>query len=86
MPLLEEPLLNDIDVGELEGATLQAYRDYKRSHTREDAFPGGESLNDSARRYAEAYERLLATPRRLRARRLPRDPASVRAERRPRVG
>ncbi len=60
LPLLEEPLLNDIDVGELEGASLEAYRDYKRSHTREDAFPGGESLNDSARRYAEAYERLLA--------------------------
>ena len=34
--------------------TLQAYRDYKRGHTREDAFPGGESLNDAARRYAEA--------------------------------
>ena len=31
-------------------------------HTRRDAFPGGESLDDSARRYADAYERLLARP------------------------
>jgi phosphoserine phosphatase len=59
IPFIEEPLLNDIDVGELDGETLQAYRDYKRAHTREDPFPGGESLNDAARRYAEAYDRLL---------------------------
>jgi broad specificity phosphatase PhoE len=57
---VEEPLLNDIDVGELDGESLQAYRDWKRAHTRDDPFPGGESLNDAARRYAEAYERLLA--------------------------
>jgi broad specificity phosphatase PhoE len=62
VPWIEEPLLNDIDVGELEGESLQAYRDYKRAHTRDDPFPGGESLNDAARRYAEAYERVLATP------------------------
>jgi broad specificity phosphatase PhoE len=57
---IEDPLLNDIDVGELEGESLGAYREYKRAHTRDDPFPGGESLNDAARRYAEAYERLLA--------------------------
>jgi broad specificity phosphatase PhoE len=62
VPLVEEPLLNDIDVGELEGESLQAYRDYKRAHTRDDPFPGGESLNDAARRYAEGYQRLLAGP------------------------
>jgi broad specificity phosphatase PhoE len=62
VPLREEPLLNDIDVGELEGESLQAYRDYKRAHTRDEAFPGGESLNDAARRYAAAYERILAGP------------------------
>ena len=42
------------------GSTLAAYRAWKRGHTRKDAFPGGESLDDSARRYADAYERLLA--------------------------
>jgi broad specificity phosphatase PhoE len=60
VPLVEERLLNDIDVGELDGDSLQDYRDFKRAHTRDDPFPGGESLNDAARRYAEAYERLLA--------------------------
>jgi broad specificity phosphatase PhoE len=62
VPLFEEPLLNDVDVGELEGSPLETYREYKRSHTRDDPFPGGESLNGAARRYAEAYARILATP------------------------
>ena len=64
VPLEIEPLLDDIDVGELEGGTIDDYRAWKREHTREDACPGGESLDDSARRYAIAYERLLARPER----------------------
>ena len=59
VPFEELPALDDIDVGELEGRTLQEYRDWKQAHTRRDAFPGGESLDDAARRYADAYERLL---------------------------
>jgi len=51
--------LNDIRIGELDGRTLADYRTWKRAHTRKDAFPGGENLDDSARRYADAYERLL---------------------------
>ncbi len=31
----------------------------KRAHARQDPFPGGESLDDAARRYAGAYQRLL---------------------------
>jgi broad specificity phosphatase PhoE len=54
-----DPELNDIRIGELEGQTLADYRAWKRAHTRADAFPGGESLDDAARRYARAYERLL---------------------------
>jgi probable phosphoglycerate mutase len=57
-----EPLLDDIDIGELEGQTIDDYRAWKRKHTRADAFPGGESLDDSARRYAAAYRKLLARP------------------------
>jgi broad specificity phosphatase PhoE len=60
VPLAEEPLLDDIEVGDLEGGTLDAYRAWKRSHLRSDAFPGGESLDDAARRYARAFRRLLA--------------------------
>ncbi len=62
VPFEVEPLLDDIDVGELEGRTIDDYRAWKMKHTRADAFPGGESLDDSARRYADAYERLLARP------------------------
>ena len=59
VPQLEEPLLDDIDVGDLEGVTLDAYRDWKREHRRSDPFPGGESLDDAARRYAQAFRRLI---------------------------
>jgi broad specificity phosphatase PhoE len=59
VPFEEHPELGDIDIGELEGKTLDDYRVWKHEHTRSDAFPGGESLDDAARRYADAYERLL---------------------------
>jgi broad specificity phosphatase PhoE len=62
MPLETEPLLDDIDVGELEGKTLEDYRTWKHAHTRADAFPGGESLDDAARRYGRAYRKLLERP------------------------
>jgi broad specificity phosphatase PhoE len=51
--------LDDIRIGELEGQTLADYRAWKHEHTRDDAFPGGESLNGAARRYADAFERVL---------------------------
>ena len=62
VPRLEEPLLDDIDVGELEGVTIAEYRAWKREHTRDESFPGGETLNAAARRYADAFERLLERP------------------------
>jgi broad specificity phosphatase PhoE len=62
VPLMEEPLLDDIKIGELEGKKLDDYRVWKREHTRRDAFPGGESLDEAARRYAEAYGRVLERP------------------------
>jgi broad specificity phosphatase PhoE len=62
VPLLVEPLLDDIDLGELDGALLEDYRAWKHGHARSVPFPGGESLDDAARRYAEAFRRLLAAP------------------------
>ena len=59
VPFLEEPLLDDIDVGSLEGKGLEDYRAWKHEHTRADPFPDGESLDDAARRYARAYRKLL---------------------------
>jgi broad specificity phosphatase PhoE len=62
VPLVEEPLLDDVDIGELEGCSIADYRAWKKLHARADPFPGGESLDDSARRYAHAYRALLARP------------------------
>ena len=60
VPLHEEPLLDDIDVGDLEGRTIDEYRAWKREHGRSDPFPGGESLDDAARRYVRGALALLA--------------------------
>ena len=62
LPFIEDELLDDVRVGELEGWTVDEYRDWKRDHTRADRFPGGESLDEAALRYAAAYRRLLARP------------------------
>jgi len=59
VPTAVEPLLDDVDVGDLEGRSIAEYRAWKREHRRDEPFPGGESLNDAARRYAGAYERIL---------------------------
>ena len=62
VPLAAEPLLDDVDVGELEGRTIEEYRAWKRGHDRRDRFPGGESLDEAGLRYAAAYRRLLERP------------------------
>src|SRR3954469_1220726 len=59
VPFAGEPLLDDIDVGDLEGGTLDEYRNWKKAHTRQERFPGGESLDDAARRYADGFRKLL---------------------------
>jgi len=64
VPFEEHPELGDIDIGELEGKTLDDYRTWKHAHTRRDPFPGGESLDDAARRYARGFRSLLARPER----------------------
>jgi probable phosphoglycerate mutase len=62
VPIEVEPLLDDIDVGDLEGMRLEDYRAWKREHTRNDPFPGGESLDAAALRYAQAFRKLLDRP------------------------
>jgi 2,3-bisphosphoglycerate-dependent phosphoglycerate mutase len=62
VPIEVEPLLDDIDVGDLEGSALEDYRAWKRAHTRNDPFPAGESLDAAALRYAQAYRKLLERP------------------------
>src|SRR5919106_3754680 len=60
VPLTVEPLLDDIDVGDFDGAPLEEYRAWKHGHPRDVPFPGGESLDDAARRYAAGFGHLLA--------------------------
>jgi broad specificity phosphatase PhoE len=60
VPAVEEPLLDDVKIGELEGRTIDEYRAWKREHHRSDPFPGGESLDDAAARYARGFRALLA--------------------------
>ena len=60
VPFEIEPRLDDVYIGELEGRTIEDYRAWKHRHTRADAFPGGESLDAAALRYADAFESLLA--------------------------
>jgi broad specificity phosphatase PhoE len=62
VPVEVEPLLDDIDVGDLEGLRIEDYRAWKREHTRRDPFPGGESLDAAALRYAQAFRSLLGRP------------------------
>lgn len=65
VPFEVEADLDDIDVGELEGQTIDEYRTWKRAHERSDAFPGGESLDAAARRYVRAFRRLVARSERV---------------------
>jgi probable phosphoglycerate mutase len=60
VPHVVDEELGDVRIGELEGASLDAYRESPAHHDRKVRFPGGESLDDAALRYAGALERLLA--------------------------
>ena len=59
VPLEVEPRLDDINIGDLDGSPIEQYREVKREVGRKRPFPGGESLDDAARRYAAAYRDLL---------------------------
>jgi len=62
VPLVVEPLLDDVRICELEGEPLDRYRAWKRVHARSDPFPGGESLDDAALRYARGFRAVLSLP------------------------
>src|SRR5438093_1384853 len=42
-----------------DAATIAEYRAWKREHVRSDPFPGGESLDAAAWRYARGFRRLV---------------------------
>ena len=59
VPHLVDDELGDVRIGDLEGASLDAYRETPAHLNRKERFPGGESLDEAALRYAGAFERLL---------------------------
>ena len=60
VPHLVDDDLGDVRIGELEGKTLDDYRAAPAHANRKERFPGCESLDEAALRYAAALERLLA--------------------------
>ena len=60
VPHLVDDYLGDVRIGDLEGSSLDAYREAPAHSNRKARFPGGESLDEAALRYARAFERLLA--------------------------
>jgi broad specificity phosphatase PhoE len=60
VPHLVDDDLGDVRIGKLEGQTLEAYRTAPAHSNRKERFPGGESLDEAALRFAGAFERLLA--------------------------
>jgi broad specificity phosphatase PhoE len=59
VPHLVDEELGDVRIGDLEGESLDAYRAAPAHSNRKVRFPGGESLDEAALRYADAFERLL---------------------------
>ena len=53
------PELDDIDVGELEGKTIEEWRAWRRGRRLDEAPHGGESRLDVLRRYARGFDRLV---------------------------
>jgi probable phosphoglycerate mutase len=59
VPHVVDDDLGDVRIGELEGESLDAYRAAPAHTNRKERFPGGESLDEAALRYADAFDRLL---------------------------
>jgi broad specificity phosphatase PhoE len=62
VPYVTEPLFDDVNIGEFDGALTEDYRKWKKGRTRAERFPGGESLVEAAERYAAGYQRLVESP------------------------
>src|SRR2546423_14023011 len=60
VPHLVDEELGDVRIGDLEGKSLDDYRAAPAHSNRKERFPGGESLDEAALRYAGAFGRLLA--------------------------
>ena len=64
VPHVVDSELDDVRIGELEGQTIAEYRAWKSQSARGQPFPGGETLDDAARRFAQSFAALLDRPER----------------------
>ena len=58
--VLIEPGFDELQVGDLDGAPIEAYRSWKHLHAPDSRLPHGETAADALRRCASALRRLLA--------------------------
>jgi broad specificity phosphatase PhoE len=65
VPIVVEPFFDEIDVGRLEGRSIESYRGWKRAHPVRQPFPGGESLLDAVARYLRALRAVADRPERM---------------------
>jgi broad specificity phosphatase PhoE len=61
IPLVVDSRLDEVQAGIFDGAPLRAYWDWKEHHRPMERFPGGESLDDAARRYTDALRDLAGS-------------------------
>lgn len=61
VPRLECADLDDVALGEFEGASAEAYRTWRRAHPQDTRPRGGESRMDALVRYIRGFERLVAS-------------------------
>ena len=54
-----EPLFDDVNIGQFDGALTEEYRKWKKGRGRAERFPGGESLVETAQRYADGVQKLV---------------------------
>lgn len=65
LPRVVCPDLDDVHLGEFEGADIEAYRAFRRDHGQDARPEGGESRMDVLARYVRGFRRILAVDARM---------------------
>jgi len=60
VPLLIEPGLDEIDIGDLDRAPIEVFWDWEQHHGPNERFPHGETVNEALLRYRSSLRRLLS--------------------------
>ena len=65
VPRLIEPRFDELNVGDLDGAAIEDYWQWKEHHAPGERFPHGESIDQTLLRHARGLRRLLARSERV---------------------